>query len=116
MPYRILLTTHHITSQAKLSALTKAAHAHNVSCLLKVGAHPPGIMLCEGDTADVRAWHAVVKRLRYKDYSYKGGQEVPTRDVMRGKVGLKQVGSSKEMGELMGEEARGWWRGRMGWK
>jgi hypothetical protein len=115
MPYRILVTTHHITSRAKVTKLRQAAELHNVSALLKSGPRPPGVMICEGQVEDVKQWHATLKKLRYKDYCFMGGEEVDKCIVNGGKAGLREVGTKKELGDTLGEDGRLWWRTKMGW-
>jgi hypothetical protein len=123
MAYRILLTTHHITSRAKIQQLSRAANTHRVSVLLKKTSKPPGIMICEGDTEDAaRAWLTVVKGLRYKGYRFIKGELLPgARVVHDGRDGIRVVEGAKgweeEMERLASEagmckksDVRSWWR------
>ncbi|KAI4150297.1 MAG: hypothetical protein LQ340_004163 [Diploschistes diacapsis] len=91
MPYRILITTHHITSRAKIQSLIRAAEAHRVSAVLKTTIKPPGVMICEGDVeSDARAWLAFVRTRRYKGLRFMKGEDVAgPRTVNDGKDGVK---------------------------
>ena len=127
MPYRILITTHHITSRAKILSLTRAAGAHNISVLIKMTSKPPGVMICEGGgEAEARKWLAAVQSLRYLGYRCVKTEDVPgSRLVNGGKVGVKVLHGTKEfLAEIQradGEEQGGtssslmaWWREAIG--
>ena len=125
MPYRVLVTTHHITSRAKVLSLTRAAEAHRVSVLIKMTAKPPGIMICEGDDeAHARGWLAAVRSLRYLGYRFVKGESVSgPRLVNDGKNGVHVSEGTREFLEAL-EKAdqfgktepalQVWWRQAMG--
>ena len=127
MPYRILVTTHHITSRAKILSLTRAAESHRVSVLIKMTAKPPGIMVCEGDSeGDARAWLAAVRSLRYLGYRFVKGESLPgPRLVNGGKDGVKVAEGSKEFLESLErtdnsampeQPLEDWWKEAMGFQ
>jgi len=60
MLYRALITTHHMTSRKKITAISKAAKKYNCAVYLKTGAHGIGIAESEGE-AGVRDWIKSVK-------------------------------------------------------
>ncbi|KAL4748795.1 hypothetical protein BDW72DRAFT_195436 [Aspergillus terricola var. indicus] len=132
--YNALIRTHHITSRKKVSALKRAADSFNVFAILRSGGCP-GIMYIEAKDKDaVESWINVVRNLRYKDFQLVSrpacvmveeelmkaeGKE--NNDAQRGGkaflgVGLEEVESVKEFGNLMAQ--RGvwqWWRKGMGY-
>ena len=126
MPYRLLLTTHHITSRAKIQRLTRAAEQQRVSVLIKKTHKPPGIMICEGDTEKAaREWLSIVKGLRYKGYRFVTGQQLPgPRILNNGKDGTRAVDGTDEFNLELdnlsmdpGETSlKTWWKTAMGFK
>ena len=98
MLYRILVTTHHITSRAKIQRLSRAAEQLAVSVLIKKTIKPYGVMVCEGDTEQhAREWLAVVKGLRYKGYRFiKGEYLTGSRLILGGKNGARVVEGTSE--------------------
>lgn len=127
MPYRILITTHHITSRAKIQSLIRAAEAHRVSAVLKTTIKPPGVMICEGDVeSDARAWLAFVRTRRYKGLRFMKGEDVAgPRTVNDGKDGVKITegteGFVEELQRLdrlgnQHEPLQEWWKRSMGFR
>ena len=125
MPYRILITTHHITSRAKILTLTRAAEANRVSVLLKLTDKPPGVMICEGDTEiAAREWLAAVRSLRYLGYKFMKGQSLPgPRIVNAGKDGVRVAEGTDRLLEEIGSidkvrrsepTLKDWWKEAMG--
>ncbi|RKF80875.1 hypothetical protein GcM1_188001 [Golovinomyces cichoracearum] len=113
--YRILVKTHHITSQKKIIALTAAAKTFSCSVLLKVG-DPPGIMIAEGE--DALQWLKAVKKLRYKDYCLRKKELVET-SLLKLKPGqVLEFNSVKELASFLGAQGDllEWWRVNMGYK
>ena len=125
MPYRILITTHHITSRSKILTLTRAADAHGVSVLLKMTARPPGIIICEGDDESAaRGWLGIVRSLRYLGYRFIKGESLPgPRTINSGKDGVKVVEGTESFVEEIenidgsrkeGPTLKDWWKEAMG--
>lgn len=130
MLFNALIRTHHITSRKKVSALKRAADAHDCFVLLRSGGCP-GIMYVESQEKDgVESWVNTVRNLRYKDFQLvtrpdvltdeKGSEREPPRSKKAEKetarAGLSEVETVKEFGSLM--EQRGvwnWWRRGMGY-
>ena len=130
MLFNALIRTHHITSRKKVSALKRAADAHNCFVLLRSGGCP-GIMYVESQgKEEVEFWVNVVRNLRYKDFQLVTRPDALTdekrheREPSHGnkkkdetaKAGLSEVETVKEFGSLM--EQRGiwnWWRKGMGY-
>lgn len=130
MLFNALIRTHHITSRKKVSALKRAADAHNCFVLLRSGGCP-GIMYVESQgKEEVESWVNVVRNLRYKDFQLVTRPDVLTDENSRNrepssggkkkdegaKTGLSEVETVKEFGNLM--EQRGiwnWWRKGMGY-
>lgn len=130
MLFNALIRTHHITSRKKVSALKRAADAHNCFVLLRSGGCP-GIMYVESQgKEEVESWVNVVRNLRYKDFQLvtrpdaltdeKSHEREPSRGNKKkdeiAKAGLSEVETVKEFGSLM--EERGiwnWWRKGMGY-
>jgi hypothetical protein len=122
MLYNALIRTHHITSRKKVSALKRAADAHNCFVLLRSGGCP-GIMYVESSQKEaVESWVNVVRNLRYKDFQLVTRPDVKQDSPMQGqqsadsKAGLSEVDTVKEFGSAM--QRRGvweWWRKGMGY-
>ncbi|KAL3470064.1 hypothetical protein BJX99DRAFT_251479 [Aspergillus californicus] len=124
--YNALIRTHHITSRKKVSALKRAADAHNCFALLRSGGCP-GIMYVEAtEKDDVEGWVNTVKNLRYKDFQLVSrpaaavveGQQVEQEGGKKDELGrgLEEVESVKEFGSLMEQRGIwGWWRKAMGY-
>lgn len=130
MLFNALIRTHHITSRKKVSALKRAADAHNCFVLLRSGGCP-GIMYVESqEKDDVESWVNVVRNLRYKDFQLvtrpdvltdeKGSEREPSwskkAEKETARAGLSEVETVKEFGGQM--EQRGvwhWWRKGMGY-